>query len=227
MEISEDKKKSQNSDLKLTPPDLEILGQKINLPNTEYKYKAFVVFIVCLTLLGMLLVYRKYGYKQTKDGLVVQMMESGNVEEDRVDLNKFVTLGFWTPSNKTEAFINDSSAEYLWQRNSWQKNIGPYKTTIDSLNIKFGEEIIMHLQGVAGYRRYEVFGHGTRHFKIGWWWAVAIDDNADENFLKQFRANYVNFWSKPASGAEWSKVYIELLGNTGKYLHNGDKSSSH
>ena len=77
----------------------------------------------------------------------------------------------------------------------------------------FGTELIT--MGAIGYRRYEVFGHGSSHDKTGWWWVVRFDTTFDENVLMR---EYVRYWYKVTTR---HTIYLEVLDSGGGYRETG------
>lgn len=200
-----------NEDQKTTPPDLELLGQKFYLPNSKLKLIGFGMILLCILTPVMLLIIHRYELKKTADGWSVKR---GEVTDEKVNLKKGFIIGFWTPSDNTKEGLHltaKDSAEYSWQIKPEKER--EFGHTFDSLNILFGDEIKFRFR-FKGYRRYKVLGEGDKSFKEGWWWNIGFEGNCDDQFLKEFKTEYIKFWHPSAIGIkEWDKLYIEVTGN--------------
>lgn len=108
-------------------------------------------------------------------------------------------MEFWTPSARTKDFLPKKNGS-VYFKEKWQ--------VISSDDAVFQFGVLLHSNlSVLGYRRVEVWGHGTSEFKPGWWWSVNVTTNYTAGDL--VRA-YRNFWNPP------SPVLVEVIDNRGR-----------
>lgn len=192
-----------------TNPDVEILGQKLWLPNSKFKLIAFIILVVSLTVIALSIICNKYSWTKTKDGW--SLFQSFKIENDEIIKKKGFVIGFWTPCNETEKYLtltnNNQKDLYIWQTNAG------HSKPIDTLNIEFGKRLQTELN-FNGYRRSKVFGKGDNVLKEGWWWSIGFEGTCDEEFLKKFKNLYIDFWCPKNRGTKWDNLYIEVLGKS-------------
>lgn len=199
-----------NDEIKKTHPDLEILGQKLYLPNTKIKLIGFIVIILSIMITLIVFICNKYELKNVDGGWI--LCQSVKLKNNDVNISNLSTIGFWTPSDETEKYLDFSDKEEIGNY-SWQTREGQNNKSFDSLNIEFGK-IIKNEFDLNGYRRYKVFGTGKGKFKEGWWWNIGLEENCDDKLLKKFKSEYIKFWCPSAKGTEWDKLYIEVIGKS-------------
>jgi hypothetical protein len=189
--------------------DFELLGQKFNLPSSGTKLAGLSIILACILGILIFLISNKYSVAKTSDGWI---FKGGVVSDKMINLKKGFVIGFWTPCDNTKYGLSKDpkdTAEYNWQARP-EKYPG---LTIDSVNIIFGKTIKNYF-GFNGYRRYKVFGEGASGLKEGWWWNIGFEGNCDDEFLKEFKTEYIKYWHPNAIGQEWDKLYVEVTGNS-------------
>lgn len=108
-------------------------------------------------------------------------------------------MEFWTPSVKTRQYLAPVGGE-IAPSDQWQV------ISNDDTILAFGT--VLHTnKNVLGYRRVEVWGHGSTTFKTGWWWTVNVLTNYTVGDLGHA---YQDFW-KPRH-----PVFIEVIDNRGR-----------
>lgn len=198
-------------DQKPISPNLEILGQKFYLPDTELKLKGLGMILLTLLIALILLVVFRYGIKKNADGFSITGVEIIN---QKVDKKTGYTICFWTPSDSTKKGLlplsSGDSSEYYWEVKP--EDPAKAKFTFDSLNKIFGDELMYTLH-LKGYRRYRVWGDGMKKFKEGWWWNIGLEGTYDDQVLKDLKTAYIKFWHPGAVGNPWDRLYVEVIGN--------------
>ena len=198
-----------NQDTNAAHHDFELLGQKLNLPNSITKLIGLAFILGSLLAIVIFVVLNKYSVAKTGDGWI---FKGGVVSDKAINLKKGFVIGFWTPSDNTKSGLSKypkDTAEYNWQAHP-EKYPG---LTIDSVNIIFGKTIKDYF-GFNGYRRYKVYGEGASGLKEGWWWNIGFEGDCNDAFLKEFKTEYIKHWHPKAIGNEWDKLYVEVIGNS-------------
>jgi len=108
-------------------------------------------------------------------------------------------MEFWTPSVKTKDYLAKPGGE-IADSDKWQV------LSSDDTVLQFGTMLHSNTS-VLGYRRVEVWGHGSTSFKPGWWWTVNVMTNYSAGDLGHA---YANFW-KPHR-----PIMIEVIDNRGR-----------
>lgn len=186
--------------------DIEILGQKFNFPNSPYKLAAFILMIGAIIFLICYVMANRYAIVNNSEGF------SFTVVDKKAVITDGYTIGFWTPSDSTKLGLEgvEDSAAYDWQIHCAQG------TSFEEANQKFGSLLKTEFQ-FPGYRRYKVYGEGGGHPKEGWWWSIKFQGKCNEEFLKDLKDVYTNFWvPEKDRGKGWDRLYVEIIGSTNK-----------
>ena len=181
-------------------PDLEILGQKLYLPENRNKLLAFVTVALCISWVLVYGIYKGKDVSVTKQGLVI----TGDISEG-ADLKEGFLFSFWTPSDSTFKGLTKDQKEGT---HAWQLPLQEGGQNLDSLNLGFPKEL--RKIGIKGFRRYKVLGQGDTGLKEGWWWTCGVDGKYCEKMLNKFRECYKSHWCQ---GADWSDVRVEIVGS--------------
>jgi hypothetical protein len=107
-------------------------------------------------------------------------------------------LEFWTPSVRTKDFLPAKNGS-IYIKEKWEV------VPSDDAAFQFGS-LLHSNRSVLGYRRVEVWGHGTTEYKPGWWWSVTVTTNYTAGDLSRA---YKTFWNPP------SPVLVEVIDNRG------------
>jgi hypothetical protein len=188
-------------------PDIEILGQKLYFPSSILKLISFVVLMFAIVFLLCYTMNKRYSIVKGKDGFAFTVVELG-----KANITKGYTIGFWTPSDSTKNYLKTISRQdsltYSWQLKAIKGN------NFEEANREFGRTLKQRF-GFIGYRRYRAYGEGeSGYFKEGWWWNVGFQGKCDEDFLKQLKEFYFDFWSPQDEPKKWDKLYVEIIGKT-------------
>lgn len=193
-------------------PDIDILGIKIHFPDNPIKLAAFAALLIFFCFIIHLFIEKNASLNINGNTFFF-----GKVGK-QPNLNDGFLLSFWTPSENTkkaymqyDSTISDwvfkcksDSIEYGWQ---CKLKSG---SNFETANKKFAE-LLKNEINYSGYRRYKVIGKGKEMSKLkeGWWWQISIRNEYDEQFIKNFKNLYIEFWNKDAN---WQEVYLELIG---------------
>jgi hypothetical protein len=108
-------------------------------------------------------------------------------------------LEFWTPSSRTKDHLAREGAA-IRERDKWEA------ITSDEPVHQFGA-LLRTNANVLGYRRAEVWGHGSTVLKPGWWWTMTVTTNYSvQNLLSTYRG----FWKST------NAVFVERIENPGE-----------
>ena len=105
-------------------------------------------------------------------------------------------LEFWTPSARTKDHLGRESGG-IRERDKWEA------LASDEPVQQFGM-LLRTNSNVLGYRRAEVWGHGSTVLKPGWWWTMTVTTNYSVQTLLQ---TYRDFWKSS------NAVYVERIEN--------------
>jgi hypothetical protein len=108
-------------------------------------------------------------------------------------------LEFWTPSSRTKEHLARESGA-IRERDKWEvlANEDPVQ--------QFGI-LLRTNSNVLGYRRAEVWGHGSTVLKPGWWWTMTVTPNYTvQNLMSAYRG----FWKST------NTVFVERIENPGE-----------
>jgi hypothetical protein len=108
-------------------------------------------------------------------------------------------LEFWTPSSRTKDHLGRESGG-IRERDKWEV------LASDEPVQQFGM-LLRTNSNVLGYRRAEVWGHGSTVLKPGWWWTMTVTTNYSVQTLLQ---TYRDFWKSS------NAVYLERIENPGE-----------
>ena len=103
-----------------------------------------------LTLI--IFIINKYELQNTNTGWT--LCQSVKLKHDNVSTTNLSIVGFWTPSDETEKYLDLKDKEDI-ANYSWQTRAGHHNKSFDSLNIEFGK-IIKNEFDLTGYRRTKV-----------------------------------------------------------------------
>jgi hypothetical protein len=182
-------------------PDIDILGQKFLLPDGGYKLLSLVALLAFIVGVIWILTARRYAVTKNRDGF------SFSVVDNKAIIVEGYTIGFWTPSDDTKNTIRtkDDSLKHMWQI------VQSFGANFEEANQEFGKRLSKKFD-FGGYRRYKVIGMGeSGNFKEGWWWNISFQGKCDDEFLKELKDLYYDFWSENKS-EKWDKLYIEIVG---------------
>ena len=108
-------------------------------------------------------------------------------------------MEFWTPSVETKNYLAKTDGK-IADSDKWQ--VIPN----DSAILEFGSMLHSNTS-VLGYRRVEVWGHGSTSYKPGWWWTLNVMTNYSAGDLGHA---YADFWKSHRP------VLIEVIDNRGR-----------
>lgn len=108
-------------------------------------------------------------------------------------------LEFWTPSSRTKDHLAREGGS-IRERDKWEV------LASDEPVLQFGM-LLRTNSDVLGYRRAEVWGHGSTILKPGWWWTMTVKTNYSAQTLLQ---TYRDFWKTS------NAVYLERIENPGE-----------
>jgi len=173
-------------------PPIELLGQKVPYPRTVFGLLA--VIAVCVTICLSLYVA---GTARPENVAAIVSLWTPRIGDEPIE-DTFL-LQFWTPSALTkEAFAGSSDDAWKWQDCS----------EVDAK--AFGDKLHEN-KSVVGYRRWEVFGHGTSTPKHGYWWVLTV---REEFTIPDLEKAYREHWGMP----EEKQLYIETVRREAKYV---------
>lgn len=105
-------------------------------------------------------------------------------------------LEFWTPSSRTKDHLARESGG-IRERDKWEALASEEPVQ------QFGM-LLRTNSNVLGYRRAEVWGHGSTVLKPGWWWTMTVTTNYSVQTLLN---TYRDFWKSS------NAVYVERIEN--------------
>jgi hypothetical protein len=155
------------------------------------------ICIVCICATVGFVAYLAVGNNQPPRKLWSPVVIEAN--GNQTVLGETRQLEFWTPSIETKDYLAKPGAEIAptdqWQVISNNDTILAFGTLLHSNT------------SVLGYRRVEVWGHGSTGFKPGWWWTLNVLTNYTAGDLGQA---YQDFWKSR------HPVFIEVIDNRGR-----------
>jgi len=108
-------------------------------------------------------------------------------------------LEFWTPSSRTKDHLAREGGS-IRDRDKWEVLASEEPVQ------QFGM-LLRTNDNVRGYRRTEVWGHGSTVLKPGWWWAMTVTTNYTvQNLISTYRG----FWKST------NAVFVEMIENPGE-----------
>jgi hypothetical protein len=108
-------------------------------------------------------------------------------------------LEFWTPSSRTKDHLAREGGG-IRERDKWEA------IASDEPVRQFGV-LLRTNSDVVGYRRAEVWGHGSTVLKPGWWWSMTVKTNYSvQNLINAYR----DFWKSS------NAVFVEQIENPGE-----------
>ena len=108
-------------------------------------------------------------------------------------------LEFWTPSSRTKDHLAREGGG-IRERDKWE--VLASEEPIQQFGM-----LLRTNSNVLGYRRAEVWGHGSTVLKPGWWWTMTVTTNYSVQTLMQA---YRDFWKSS------NAVYVERIENPGE-----------
>ena len=179
-----------------------LLGQRLCIPANIWSF--FIItslFVAVYAILWLVL-------KHPRETQSFYHTIAGRFGQDTrpVEHEKSTIYSFWTPSEDTEASVEDYLTKLGPEDQAESEKInkrlrdGWYSTTNEKLAL-FGKKLMSW--GAQGFSRWESWGEGTAGLKPGWTWEVTIPD--DQEFSRRdLQRLYADFFNRREG------VYIEV-----------------